>query len=52
MPRLLILLALICVGRALSDKPLTEGNWKATITYILLVFALTAISMARYASLF
>jgi Zn-dependent protease len=44
---LLILVGLVCVGRALGDKTRSEGNWKATITYCLLIAALTAVSMVR-----
>jgi Zn-dependent protease len=44
---LLLLLALVCFGRALGDKSEHEGNWKATITYCVLVVLLTAISTVR-----
>jgi Zn-dependent protease len=44
---LLLLLAFIGFGRAIADKSERDGNWKATITYCMLILALTAISMVR-----
>jgi Zn-dependent protease len=44
---LLLLLGLVCVGRALGDKTREAGNWKATIVYCLLVVALTAVSAVQ-----
>ncbi len=44
---LLIVLALLCVGRAFADRSVSKGNWKAAITYCGLVVALAAISMVR-----
>jgi Zn-dependent protease len=41
---LLILLAIVCVGRALGDKSNAEGYWTAAITYCALVIALTAVA--------
>jgi Zn-dependent protease len=44
---LLLLLGFVCFGRAIVDKSDRDGNWKATITYCMLILALTAISMVR-----
>jgi Zn-dependent protease len=44
---LLLLLALVGLGRALGDKSQTEGNLKAVVTYVVLVIALTAVSTVR-----
>lgn len=44
---LLMLVGLVCVGRALGDKSEVEGNWKATIIYAGLVVALSAVAMVR-----
>ena len=42
---MLALIALVCVGRAFSDRSERVGNWKATFTYIFLVIALTAVTI-------
>jgi Zn-dependent protease len=47
---LLLVVGLVCVGRVVSDKPNTERNWKAALTYAGLVIALTAISLLRGAA--
>jgi Zn-dependent protease len=47
---LLMVIGLVCVYRAAVDRSEKDGNWKAAITYILLVIALTAVSVARYHS--
>jgi len=44
---LLFLIALVCFGRAAVDKSDERGNWKAAITYCLLIVVLTAISTVR-----
>ena len=44
---LLLILGLICFGRAGVDKSEEIGSWKAAIIYILLIIVLTAISMVR-----
>ncbi|MHB0961066.1 MAG: site-2 protease family protein [Pirellulaceae bacterium] len=44
---LLMILALICFWRAASDNSEKEGSAKATITYCLLIVALTAMSTVR-----
>lgn len=44
---MLILIALVCAGRAFGDRSEKTGNWKAAITYIVLVIVLTAVSMVR-----
>lgn len=44
---LLLLVALVCFGRALGDKSEQEGSWKAAITYCVLIVVLTAISTVR-----
>ncbi len=44
---LLVLLGLVCVGRAVGDKSQPQGNWKAAITYALLVLALAGLSTVR-----
>ena len=44
---LLLLLALVGFGRAMGDKSQSQGNLKAAVTYIVLVVALTAVSMVR-----
>jgi len=44
---MLALIALVCLGRAFSDRSEPKGNWRASITYCLLVIALTPISMMR-----
>lgn len=44
---MLALIALVCFGRAIGDKSDKTRNWKAAITYIILVIALTAVSMVR-----
>jgi Zn-dependent protease len=44
---LLLLLGLICVGRALGDKSDERGNWRAAVTYTMLVLALAALSTIR-----
>jgi len=46
---LLVLLAIVCAGRALSDKSVKseDGGWKAAITYVVLVIILSAISTVR-----
>jgi Zn-dependent protease len=47
---LLMLVGIVCVYRAATDRSEKDGNWKAAITYILLVIALTAVSVARHYS--
>jgi Zn-dependent protease len=44
---LLIIVALVCLARALGDKPNHEGSWKTAITYVLLIVFLTAVSTVR-----
>lgn len=44
---LLIIVALVCLGRAVTDKPNQEDSWRATITYCLLVILLTAVAAVR-----
>lgn len=44
---MLALIALVCAGRAFSDRSEKTGNWKAAITYIILVILLTAVSTVR-----
>jgi Zn-dependent protease len=44
---LLILVALVGLFRASSDKSGAAGSWKATITYMVLIIALTAVSLLR-----
>ena len=44
---LLLVLALVCFGRAAGDKSANEGSWKTAIIFCLLIAALTAISMVR-----
>ena len=47
---LLILLALVCAYRAFKDVPRPVIGWKAAITYIALVIALTSVSLLRPAT--
>lgn len=44
---LLMLVGLVCLYRAITDKSEKQGDWKAAITYIGLVIALTAVSVVR-----
>ena len=44
---LLLVLALICLGRAVVDKSEQNGSWRTTVTYCLLIIVLTAISTVR-----
>jgi Zn-dependent protease len=44
---LILVLGLVCVGRAIGDKSDRDGSWKAAITYMLLVLALAALSTVR-----
>ncbi len=44
---LLLLLGLVCIGRAIGDKSDEKGNWKAAITYVVLVLVLSALSTVR-----
>lgn len=44
---LLILIGLVCAGRAFADKSEPIGNWRAAITYCGLVVVLVALSMMR-----
>jgi Zn-dependent protease len=44
---MLLLIALVCAGRAISDQSEPLGNWKATLTYMVLVILLTAVSLVR-----
>ena len=44
---LMMVIALICFGRALAEPGEKEGSWKAAVTYILLVIALTGLSLVR-----
>jgi Zn-dependent protease len=44
---LLILLVIVCVGRALGDKSSGNGCWSAAITYGALAIALTAIALVE-----
>ncbi len=44
---LLVLIALVCLGRAFADKSEPIGNWRAAITYCGLVVVLVAISLVR-----
>lgn len=44
---LLILIALVCAGRAFADRSEPIGNWKAAITYCALIVVLAALSMMR-----
>jgi Zn-dependent protease len=44
---LLLLLAILCLLRAISDKSEKEGHWKPAVTYALLVVILSAISTIR-----
>jgi Zn-dependent protease len=44
---LLLILALVCFGRAVGDKSEQRGSWQTTITYCLLVVILTAIATTR-----
>lgn len=45
---LLMLVAIVCTARAIGDKSVKDGSWKATTTYVMLVIALTAIAMVRH----
>jgi Zn-dependent protease len=45
---MLMLVGLVCLGRAVVDKSQTQGSWKTTLTYAALVIALTAISLVRF----
>jgi Zn-dependent protease len=44
---LLLVLGLVCIGRAIGDKSDERGNWKAAITYVVLVLVLAALSTVR-----
>lgn len=44
---LLLLLGLVCLGRAFGDKSENGGNLRAAVTYCLLIVVLSALSMAR-----
>lgn len=44
---LLILLGLVCVGRAVGDKTGQQGSWTVAITYAFLVLALAGLSTVR-----
>jgi Zn-dependent protease len=44
---LLLIMALVCFGRAMTDKSEMSVGRKSAITYCLLIVALTAISMVR-----
>jgi len=44
---LLVLLAIVCVGRAVGDKPSSHGEWRSAITYCTLVILLTAVAMVE-----
>jgi Zn-dependent protease len=43
--RLLWIVAIVCLGRALGERGEPEGSWKATITYILLTLSLAALTL-------
>ena len=45
---LLVLLGLVCIGRAMGDKSNQQGSWKAAITYAILVLTLAALSTVRF----
>jgi Zn-dependent protease len=45
---LLILIGVLCIGRALAKDPPGAGSWKATITYVVLVGALSAMATTRF----
>jgi Zn-dependent protease len=47
---LLLIIGIICLYRAVTDKSEKQGNWKAAITYMLLVITLTAVSVLRFQS--
>lgn len=44
---LLLLLGLVCIGRAVGDKSEQKGSWKVAITYVVLILALAALSTVR-----
>jgi Zn-dependent protease len=44
---LFLLLAIVCFGRVIGDKPNNSTSWKTALTYCLLVVLLTAISTVR-----
>jgi len=46
---ILLLVGILCIGRAFSDRKIDgyRGSWKATVTYCGLIAALTAISLLR-----
>jgi Zn-dependent protease len=44
---LLILIGIVCFGRALVDKGQHDASWKAALTYCLLVVSLVAVALAR-----
>jgi Zn-dependent protease len=44
---LLLVVGLVCLGRAFGDKSTAEGSWKTTIVYCVLVVLLSAVSMMR-----
>ncbi|MDB5325146.1 MAG: Zn-dependent protease [Phycisphaerales bacterium] len=44
---MLILIGLLAISRAISDKSDPQGSWKATYTYVTLIAALSAVSMMR-----
>jgi hypothetical protein len=43
----LILIGIVCFGRALVDKGQHDASWKAALTYCLLVVSLVAVALAR-----
>jgi Zn-dependent protease len=48
---MLMLVGIVCLVRALGDKPTPQGSSKTTVTYALLVIALAAIAMLRNAAI-
>ncbi len=44
---LLLVLGLVCVGRAVGDKSDQQGSWRAAICYALLVLTLATLSTVR-----
>jgi Zn-dependent protease len=45
---LLILVLLLCIARAVGDRTSGAGSWKATLIYVGLVAALSAVSLVRF----
>jgi Zn-dependent protease len=45
---LLLLIGIVCAGRVVVGPSERDGNWKATLTYVFLVIALTTVAMVRH----